>query len=121
MPTISVTREIDFSINEDSFEEIVLAASHLAVWQQECQIEYDEDNDCIIAVIQSEGESYTLNADRLERAAAVILINEKNTGFGDSARTDLLQCIENDEPDEIDADTADQLAQVACFGEVVYA
>jgi hypothetical protein len=121
MASVTVCKELQFSISNEAFDEIAESAAAIAVWPEDFSIELDDDDETVLAKIDQGDDSYVINAQRVEDAAIRVISQACNTGFSADARLDLIECIEDGEIEAIDAETADQLVQVTCFGEVIYA
>lgn len=127
MSTATITMQFNCELNDDQFEAIVdSAAIGINYWAKHAEIvdTADEDlSDAIAALaVKSWDEDHLHVIDRqaIENAIVHALNRPELPGFSGDARKDLIKCLINQEPDEIDCDTANQLVQIACFNEVIY-
>lgn len=122
MPTATVTLNFTIKLDDDQLDTILDSASHgISYWAEEADIVSEEDESPYLQIraVGEEDIDYA-SKEGLENAIVKVLEKSATPGFGGDARNDLIACLHNDCIDEIDSDTANQLVQIACYGEVIY-
>ena len=118
-----ITLQLDFNLDNEFFEGILDAAGFaIGYWAESASIQLiDEDGDEIIyRVSERDGEEFLITKNAIEITICDI-VSGKFADVNSVLKNDLvLLCLGDDDVD-IDAVAADQLIQLACFGEVVYA
>lgn len=122
MPTATVTLNFTIELDDDQLEAILDSASQgINYWAEEADIVSEEDESPYLQIRAAGEEDIDYaSKENLETAIVKVLERSATPGFGGDARNDLINCLQNDCIDAIDPDTANQLVQIACYGEVVY-
>lgn len=128
MSTATVTLNFNCELDDEQLETILeTAAWGIGYWTKYAEIidTADEDSPDAAAalILKTWDEDHLHIIDRFAVQNAIIhaLNRAELPGFSGAAREDLTKAIINEEPDNIDAETANQLIQIACFNEVLYA
>lgn len=123
MTTVTIVTQLEYSVNDEQFDGIVEAAKMVAQAWAELSIEETEDEKLFARVIVEPGsddaEEYILFQNQIEQAIKQIL--EKSVRVSGLIYDDILSAIIDEEPDLIDAVSADAIIQIACFKEIIYA
>lgn len=122
MPTATVTLNFTIDLDDDQLESI-LDSSSLGInyWTEEADIVSEEDELPYLRIKAAGEEDIDyVSKENLETAIVKVLERSATPGFSGDARNDLIDCLHNDCIDAIDPDTANQLVQIACYGEVIY-
>lgn len=123
MTTATVSIQLEYSINDESFEGILDTAALACNWA-EIEVQFrDEDGDDLVAhivnIVEPDKGEYFFGPQVLEVVIKRIL--EKEVTVSGIVYTDILSCITGeDELDAIEPDTANVLLQIACYNEVIY-
>lgn len=122
MPTATVTLNFTIDLDDDQLEAILDSASQgINYWAEEAEIVAEEDESPYLRIRAAGEEAIDYaSKENLETAIVKVLERSATPGFGGDARNDLVDCLHNDCIDAIDSDTANQLVQIACYGEVIY-
>jgi hypothetical protein len=70
--------------------------------------------------MEEDDQEYVLTTADVEKALTVIAGPRQDVGMSQSLRNLITQCSSENDASNIDANGADCIAQVACFGSVVY-
>lgn len=123
MPTATIVKQLEYFVNDEQFDAIIEAAKVVAQIWAELSIEETEDEKLFARVIIEPGsddtEEHILFKDQIEQAIKRIL--EKTVRVSGLIYDDILSAIIDEEPDLIDAVSADAIVQIACFNEITYA
>lgn len=116
------TITIDLELTADDFADIVDAACMaIGYWARNTEfIEPYNENDppSTLTVVCDEGRIHLLTAPLIEEAMSKIV--ENKIEVSNSTRNDVTRSIKENDMSYIDANAADAIIQVACFGEIVY-
>ena len=115
---------IDCTLDSWQYEQILDSiAIGINDWAETADIVCEDDEDKLPyfrVKPKDDPQTYIVTKTSLQYAIRWVLEDPASTGFSVAAREDLIKCIVNEITEEIDPQTAQQLAQVAFFHEVIY-
>lgn len=116
--------ETTFTLDPELFEDILdIAGYGIGYWVESASIELisDDSDEIIYRIKEQDGDEFILTRNDLE-ATIFKIVSDPTIEINRSLRNDLtLLCIGRDEDIDIDTADADQLIQIACFNEIIYA
>lgn len=122
MTTATIVTQLEYSVDDEQFDAIIESAKAVAEIWAELSIEETDDEKLFARVVVEPGsadaEERILFQGEIEQAIKLIL--EKSVRVSGLIYDDILSAIIDEEPDLVDAVSADAIIQIACFNEIIY-